>query len=191
MSVVSRSRRADKERVVKVLFVCTGNLCRSPMAEALLRHELTRRGCSNVEVSSAGTWAYDGSEATMHAIKVLAGRHVDLSAHRSRPLVAEEIEAADVIIAMTSVHVREILERVPRARHKVILLKEIPEIAAVPAADTAARIEALLTATRPHPRRGLDVDDPMGLPRRAYERCAGDLEAGITALAEVLCPSRQ
>ena len=179
----------DEERVVRVLFVCTGNLCRSPMAEALLRHELARRGCSHVEVSSAGTWAYDGSGATTHAVNVLAGRDIDLSTHRSRALLAEEIEAADVVVAMTSVHVREILERTPRARHKVILLKEIAEIAAVSAPDAAGRIEALLTATRPQSRRSLDVDDPMGLPRRAYERCAGDLEAGIAALAEVLCPS--
>jgi protein-tyrosine-phosphatase len=114
----------------------------------------------------------------------LAGRDIDLSTHRSRPLVAEEIDAADVVVAMTSVHVREILERAPWARHKVILVKEIAEIG-----GAVRGLDGLLAAARPEPRRELDVDDPMGLPRRAYERCAGDLEGGITALAELLCPT--
>lgn len=179
-----------RAKAARVLFVCTGNLCRSPMAEALLRHELARRGCADVEVASAGTWAVDGGRATASAVEVLARRNIDLSTHRSRALLAEEIEAADVVVAMTSVHVTEILDLTPHARHKIVLLKEIPEMLAHARDGAREGLEALLEATRPPSRRGLDVDDPIGLPVRAYERCAGDLESGIAALADVLCPRR-
>jgi protein-tyrosine-phosphatase len=161
------------------------------MAEALLRHELARRGCTGVEVRSAGTWAYEGSGATRHAVNVLAGRNIDLSAHRSREVLANEIDDADIVVAMTSVHVAEILERAPDARGKVILLKEIAQTSVDHGSDAAGRLRALLAAKRAEPRREFDIDDPMGLPRRAYERCVGELEGGIVALADILCPARR
>ncbi len=175
---------------MKIVFVCTGNICRSPMAEALLRRELAARGCEGIEVSSCGTWAAAPQPATAHAVSVLHGRGIDLSPHRSRALDAAELEEADLVLAMTSVHVREIEEAAPGALPKVRLMKELVELG-LPPGPPAAGLEALLAATRPKPRRDLDVDDPMGLLPRSYERAAGEIEAGVKVLATVLCGERE
>jgi protein-tyrosine phosphatase len=168
---------------MKIVFVCTGNICRSPMGEAMLRHELAARGCDGIEVSSCGTWGIAHEPATPHAITTLEARGIDLATHRARALDAAEIAEADLVVAMTSVHVREIAQMVPAALPKVRLVKELAELDARPGAGLAA----LLSATRPAARRSLDVDDPMGLLPRSYERAAREIEAGVKVLAEVLC----
>ena len=94
-----------------------------------------------------------------------------------------EIAEADLVIAMTSVHVREIAQSVPDALPKVRLMKELVELELEPRAG----LERLLAATRPAARRNLDVDDPMGLLPRSYERAAREIEAGVRVLADVLC----
>lgn len=172
---------------MKIVFVCTGNICRSPMGEALLRHELARRGCDDVEVTSCGTWASAPQPATAHAVQALRGRGIDLEPHRSRALDAAELEEADLVLAMTSVHVREIEEAAPRVLPKVRLIKELVELELPPGAG----LGELLAATRPAPRRNLDVDDPMGLLPRSYERAAGEIETGVKVLAAVLCGERE
>jgi len=173
---------------VKVLFVCTGNLCRSPMAEVLLRHELRGRRCKGIKISSAGTWAMNDNTASADAISVLAARGVGLAAHRSRPLAIDELDSADLIVAMTSVHVREILSLSPGVEHKIRLLKELDKLVPKRAADTRQeRVAAMLAVARPRRRRALDLDDPMGLPISSYERCLAELDVGISALADVLC----
>ena len=171
--------------------VCTGNLCRSPMAELLMREALSRRGCDGVEVVSSGTWAEPGYGAAESAVDALRDRGLDLSAHRTRAFDPEEANDADLIVAMTSVHVREILEVAPGAADKLVMLKEIPEIRMEQDAATSAsskdRLRTLLAGARPEPRRTLDVDDPIGLPAGAYDRCVSDLELGIDALVAVIC----
>ena len=161
------------------------------MAEGLLRHAFQQRGC-DIDVASTGTWANWGNPATAEAVAVLRGRGIDLSAHQSRGLDPQELKEADVIVGMTSVHRREILQVAPEVEGKLVLMKELVELAIegdLPD-SSEARLERLLGASRPEWRRALDLDDPIGKPIGAYERTAAQIEMGVEVLAEALCGPR-
>lgn len=89
---------------MNVLLVCTGNTCRSPLAEALLRRLLSERGVDGITVASAGTGAWAGAPASEGSYLVALEDGVDLSAHRAQPLTAEVAAAADVILTMSRSH---------------------------------------------------------------------------------------
>ncbi|HXG45069.1 MAG TPA: low molecular weight protein arginine phosphatase [Gemmatimonadales bacterium] len=89
---------------MRILLVCTGNTCRSPLAEALLKRELAERGLDGVEVSSAGTGAWDGAPASEGAYLVGLEHGLDLSAHRARLVTRELVQAADLILTMARHH---------------------------------------------------------------------------------------
>jgi protein-tyrosine-phosphatase len=91
-----------------VLFVCTGNTCRSPIAEALARRFAAERQLSEITVASAGTAAWDGAPASDGALLVAMERSVDLSAHRARLLTREFVNSADLILAMGPHHLERI-----------------------------------------------------------------------------------
>ena len=156
------------------------------MAAALLAHHVSERACGDVEIRSAGTWADRGSPASSGARQVSWEHGIDVSAHASQPLERELIQWADLVIVMTSVHVQEVLELDPGAGSKTFMMKEFAEL--VYEENGGDPLRALLTAKRPAPRRSLDVDDPIGLPHMAYERCFKELESGVSALLDVLCP---
>jgi len=90
--------------VKRILFVCTGNICRSPLAQALLARALTERGVAEVEVQSAGTGAWDGAPASEGAYLVGLERGLDLSPHRARLLTREIVEDMDLIFTMARHH---------------------------------------------------------------------------------------
>jgi len=111
----------------KVLFVCTGNTCRSPMAEGALRALLEGKGIQHIEVMSAGTTAMPGVPATHYAQEAVKTWHADISGHRSRPITREMLEESDLIIALSPNHYHEIMTVWPDAEEKTYLLKNFPE----------------------------------------------------------------
>ena len=103
-----------------ILFVCTGNICRSPMAEVLMRREIASRGLNGVTVSSAGTGAWDGAPASEGAYLVGLEHGLDLSGHRARLLTDDLVKQADHILAMAEHHLTRLREL--RAGPKAMLL---------------------------------------------------------------------
>ena len=135
----SASRQAERT----ILFVCTGNTCRSPMAERIAATELRALG-RVARVLSAGLSASSGGRATPEGVRALELIGIDPGEHVSRPLTRELIEQADAIYTMTDAHARAIISGVPGARAKVHLLD--PD--------------------------GHDVPDPIGGPQDLYTQTA-------------------
>lgn len=92
------------------MLVCTGNTCRSPLAEALLRQALATGGVTGIEVSSAGTGAWEGAPASEGAYLVALEHGLDLSGHRARLLTTEVIAESDLILTMARHHRARVLE---------------------------------------------------------------------------------
>ena len=147
----------------RVLFVCTGNICRSPMAEGLFRHNV--RGRSSFEVYSAGVGAMDGQPPSDYAVRALAELGIDISHQRSNSLSAELVSKADYIFGMTHSHVDAITLLYPQAAEKTFLLREFDE--------TLDFFEK-------------DISDPIGGSYEVYANCRDQIEQGIASMLNFL-----
>jgi len=156
-------------RRLTILFVCTGNTCRSPIAQGFCRDRLARKlSCSvdqllekGYKVVSAGVMAYSGASASPEAVRVCRDAGQDITAHRARPLTAQVISEADYIFVMTDAHRQAVMALLSEAEPRTALLGGAVEIA-----------------------------DPMGGSLDDYRRCAEQIELGLTErLSEIFAES--
>jgi protein-tyrosine-phosphatase len=109
-----------------ILFVCTGNLCRSPMAAGLLRQRLAQEGLDDrYEVASAGVWAMDDRPASENAVAVMAERGIDIGQHVAHTITAQDVSAAALILVMSREHEEMIRNTWPQYEWKVHRLSEM------------------------------------------------------------------
>jgi protein-tyrosine-phosphatase len=143
-----------------IVLVCTGNTCRSPMAESLLNEQLRLKFGNEdaVRVLSAGVAASAGSMASPQAVEVMDSRGLDLTGHSSRPLDDAVMNVADLVLTMTGGHQAAILAAWPDMHDRVHTLR----------------------------RDGRDVSDPVGMPVEVYTSCADQIDGELSAWVEAL-----
>lgn len=160
----------------RILFVCTGNTCRSPMAEGLCRSFLGRfLLLDQVEVASAGLHVLPGELASREAVAVLAEKGIDLSGHRAIGLAADKVQWADLILTMEGRQKQRLLEQFPEAAGKAFVLKEY--VAAPEAAVDLRAIQATMEKTS-----WQNIPDPFGQPAAVYRQCAMELASAVADL---------
>jgi len=160
---VINERTLRRYGALNILFVCSGNTCRSPMAAALCRQKLAERlGCSpaeltdrNIHVTSAGTGGFGGTPASEGAVRALTRRGIDLGGHVAQALSADLIAQSDHIYCMTGNHREAVVSMLPSAAERTELLG--------------------ITA---------EIEDPFGGPDENYERCAAEIDAALTRRIE-------
>ncbi len=174
-----------------VIVVCTGNVCRSPIAEGLVRRATEHRaGGARVTVSSAGTAGWEGSPAMPEAVEVAAERGVDISGHVATRLRPGMASAADLVLCMAGEHRDLIAREEPPAAGRTFTLKELVRLLedgghaeATPAARIAAAARDREAGTV---RPDEDVADPLGLPLDGYRAIAAELDDWIARLVPAL-----
>ncbi|MZP30758.1 low molecular weight protein arginine phosphatase [Heliobacterium undosum] len=138
-----------------LLFVCTGNTCRSPMAQAIAGELLTEMGqAARIRVVSAGTSAWPGAPASVHARRVMANRGLNLEDHGATSLTPSMIREADLVLTMTGSHRDRVIQLAPEQAAKVFTLKEYAGGAG-------------------------DIADPFGMDEHVYQQNASEIEGAL------------
>lgn len=147
-----------------ILFVCAGNICRSPLAEWQLKALLWEKSITGMQVGSAGLIALPGNPASVNAVRVARENSISLSEHKARPVTAELIDNADLVLVMESHQGHELIAEYPQASEKILLLRHFARYGS----------------------RERGISDPYGRNLEAYRFCFEDIKECVESLHEWL-----
>lgn len=180
---------------LNLLFVCTGNQCRSPMAAALMSRAMAERGCP-AEVGSAG-FMTEGAPAPQGTLRAMSAAGLDLSGHRSRLVDARLLQRAQLVATMTRQQLIDLVTVAPDAWSRCFTLREVVSRGEGAGPKKAGEsIESWVArAGTGRSRTGLlglsvadDIDDPMGRRQREFDRVRDEIATLVSRLADLLCP---
>ena len=146
---------------MKIMFICTGNICRSAMAHKMLEKKAKEQN-KNIEVYSCGIWAQNGDIPTYEGKMVMQDYDIDLSNHRATNIRNSNIEEMDVILCATNNHKANVIAMYPELKEKIFTMKEYAG----------------------YPDYDLDISDPWGYGIEVYKKCAKEIEECIEKILE-------
>jgi len=152
------------KQISNVLFVCIGNICRSPFAQGLFTKMICQEGYKGFHAESAGLFALPGNSATFLAQKVAVEHGVDLTGHKAKRLSQELVDWAELILVMEKAHKDELLADFPEATDKTHLMRRFARFGS----------------------RNRGIADPYGLQYDAYRFCYLDIEDAVSGLVDYL-----
>jgi len=151
---------------MKIMFICTGNICRSAMAEWLLKYKIKERKINDIEVYSCGIYAEDGDVPTWEAKKVMMDEYsIDMNKHRATNIVNSNIKEMDLILCATSRHKRDVLRIYPDLEGKVFTMKEY------------------VGYERQYHDK-FDIKDPWGYDIETYRACVAEIDECLELLLD-------
>ena len=153
--------------MARILVICTANICRSPVAAALLRDRLRQRGLDGWTVGSAGTWAMDARPASRYSVNVMGRHGFNITDHRATMVEERHLRDADLALTMEDGHAEALRAEFPAQAHKVYLLTEMIG-------------------------RGYNIPDPYGGPEAGYQAMYDELVAVIDGgMERIIALARQ
>ena len=138
---------------MKIMFICTGNICRSAMAHVMLEDKAKKQN-KDIQVYSCGVFAQNGDKSTKEAIEVMKEYTINLENHRATNIRNSDIEQMDIILCATTAHKNNVVNMYPNLEEKIFTMKEYVE----------------------YPKNDLDIKDPWGFDINTYRRCAKEIE---------------
>ena len=154
--------------IQNILFVCAGNICRSPMAEWQLKALLWENAITGMQVGSAGLIALPGNSASFNAVRVAKENSISLEEHKARLITTELIDNADLVLVMESHQGHELITDHPQASEKILLLRHFARYGS----------------------RERGISDPYGRNLEAYRFCFEDIKECVESLYEWLVEAR-
>ena len=142
---------------MKIMFICTGNICRSAMAHRMLEKRVKELNKNNIEVYSCGIWAESGDIPTYEGIETMKEYGIDIRSHRATNIRDSKIEEMDVILCATYNHKTNVISMYPQLKDKVFTMKEYAGF----------------------PENDVNISDPWGYGLNVYKNCAKEIEICI------------